>query len=288
MSRRTVTVTIGNLDEQAAVAVLSLEALPEADLVRLGYPIPPERLTIRSGRILPRAPASTLAGCREAIWDAVLAVVARWWKRPVFTRPMTLRLRPMSTVDVVVALDVTGALGAAGVRLVDRRGGRIVGGVTVLAFEGIAEQRPSTIPAEKPCPMSIEPLVWLPHRVPADRRSEGGPLPVDLDVDLVAWVSNPTDRVLSDATAYLEHLGGAPADFRAGRWNLGEFGPGMRFPLRWCVTASSAAAGQWAASIVVAATGFDPTRVRLPVAMGEYAPPETFELEIARAEPDVA
>jgi hypothetical protein len=112
-----------------------------------------------------------------------------------------------------------------------------------------------------------------------------GPIPAGYDVDVVAWITNTTEATLGDATAYLEHLGGADAEFRPATWNLGSFEPGGRFPLRWRIRGAPQATGDWQASIVVAASGFDPIRLRPSIAFGKLERVEAVPLDIAAAEP---
>jgi hypothetical protein len=276
------TVNVPNPSDGAAAATLRLEPLGEAELAQLGVDLPPERLTLRRARLTTTASATTLGGCAAAIWSAIVAFISWLLRRPVpFRRPtLNVRLDPRSSANVRVAIDVAGGTGAAALNLVDRRGGKIVGGVTLLVVEGPMNAPGEPIPARDPCPIDlVDYPFWLPAESLIDSPRYAGPAPAGREIDLVAWVTNPTNSRLEEATAYLEHLGGADAAFRPSTWNLGDLEPGARFPLRWRIEPRAGTTSQRPISVVVQAKGFDPIRLR-PVL--EIGPVGSVELVVAK------
>ena len=279
MATKRFTINVPNPSDGAAAPELRLEPVPEAELTALGYDLPAERLQILATRMTTNAPASTLTGCLDAIWVAILTLIFRILRRPVplRPRPLTVRLAPQSSADIHVVIHTAGGAGAAAMHLVDRRDGRVVGGVTLLVVEGLINAPGGFIPARSPCPLELaEPMYWLPAGSEPDAPRPGGPIPAGYDVELVAWVRNVGGGVLSDATAYLEHLGGAQADFRPARWNIGSIESGVGFPLMWRARGQLGAGGLATASIVVEAKGYDPTRLRADLDFGELHPAEVI------------
>lgn len=288
MAVRRFTINVPNPSNGAATASLRLEPVPETDLTALGYDLPAERLEIRAVRITSSAPASTLKGCLSAVWMTLVTIIYWLLRRPVpFRSPLNIRLEPRSAADVTVSIDAVGATGAAALHLVDRRGGRVVGGVTLLVLEGVAEPVGGPIAAPNPCPIVLtEDAFWLPAGSEPDAARFAGPVPAGYEVDLVARITNPTENVLEGATAYLEHLGGLDAEFRPATWNLGSFEPGATFPLRWRISARRGASGRSIGSIVVAANEFDPIRLRTTIEIGSLSPVEVVEVAEVTPGPD--
>ena len=275
MPARDVTIKVANSAEVAATASLRLEPVPEAELTALGYVLPAERLVIGNIRLTTRAPASTLAGCLDALRTLLSTIMFRLFGRPAPfpSRPLQVKLGPRSGADVRVRIDAVGAKGAAGVRLVDRRDGRVVGGVTILVLDGVVDATGPETPARNPCPIALaEDPYWLPVGMNAGEAPFVSPLPAGVNVQLVAWIANPTEQPLEDSVAYLEHLGTNAADFVPITWNLGTLQPGDRFPLRWQVESHPGVYGRWSASIVVASAGTDPVRLRATYAIGSEEP----------------
>jgi hypothetical protein len=286
MTARRFTVNVPNPSDGTVAPTLTLEPVTEAELTTFGYDIPLGRLKIRSTRMTTTAPASTLAGCVDGLWMLILALISWLIGRPIQAQPLTVRLDPQTGADVHVTIDAVGSNGVAAMHLVDRRGGEIVGGVTLLV--GGNSINVSTTPSEarNPCPLTLgEAPFWLPPGDEPDATRPAGPIPSGYDVDLVAWITNETEASLGDTTAYLEHLDGADAEFRPAIWSLGSFEPGSRFPLRWRVRGGNRAAGDWYPSIVVAAKGYDPIRLRPTITFGELARVEAVPAIEAGAEP---
>jgi hypothetical protein len=268
---RDVTIKVANASEVAATASLRLEVVPDAELTALGYVLPPERLVIGNVRLTTRAPASTLAGCVDALRTLLFTILFRLfgWPAPLPSRPLQVKLGPRSGAEVRVRIDAVGAKGATAVRVVDRRDGKVVGGVTILVLDGVGDTKIREIPAPNPCRIALaEDPYWLPVGADAGQAPFVGPLPAGIDVQLVAWIANPTEKPLEDAVAYLEHLGTNEADFVPITWNLGTMQPGDRFPLRWQVESHPGVYGTWSASIVVASAGTDPVRLHATYGIG--------------------
>ena len=287
MARRQFTVNVPSLGNASGEATLQLEPVTESELTASGLDLPVERLEIRSARLSSKASSTTLAGCLGVVWDAVVAILSWLFRRPIARRRPTLKIQldPRSAADVRISIDVGGTKGAAAMHLVDRRGGKVVGGVTLLVVEGAMQSPSGTIPAPNPCPMTfVDDPFWIPLGAAPDSPRYPGPIPSGFDVDLLAWIKNGTEEPLADATAYLEHLGGA-AEFQPSTWNLGEFEPGATFPLRWRLHPRAGTSGTWDASIVVAAKGFDPTRLRPTLSFGSLDAVDAVPVDIAAAEP---
>src|SRR5262245_5471902 len=135
MSVRQLSVEVPNPSDNPTPIVLRLEPVPENELARLGFDLPPERLSIRAARITTRSPSSTLEGCLTAVLLPLLAFLSRLLGRSVRPRPLRVQLPARTVGTVHVSIDVTGPRGAAALKLVDRRGGEVVGGVTILIVE---------------------------------------------------------------------------------------------------------------------------------------------------------
>lgn len=279
MPGRPITIQLPNPTDRDVRVEVRLETVPEDQLSSLGIDLPSERLRLRTARMTTLSRSSTFVGCLSAIQMTLVAFVRWLIGRPgeVRVRPLHVRIGPQSTTAVRVSIATIGAKGVAAMRLVDVRDGRVVGGVTIVVLEGVVEPVGHPIPAENPCPILLtEEPFWLPAPAEPNARRLGGPLPAGSDVKLVAWLTNPTKEPLEDATAYLEHLGGADAEFRPATWNLGSFEPGATFPATWLVRAQPSTSGSWTSSIVVESKGFEPIRLRHPIAFGRFMPDETL------------
>ena len=190
---------------------------------------------------------------------------------------LKLTLKPYASVDVHVTAVTSDpadrrAGGAAAIQVVDRRGGRIVGGAMFVCVDGRAGMSPGRFLAtKKPCPVT---LAQNPYGVPLD----GHPLkaiikmlPLAQTFTLVAPITNPRATTLQEVTVYLEHLGRTGATFVPGRWNVGALDPGQIFYATWTVTSGSMP-GNFEASVVVESRNADPTRLMVPVRMSEERP----------------
>lgn len=279
-------VKIANPTAGDDVAELRIEAVPEADLLSLGYELPPERLELRSVRLSSAVPASTLGGCLEAIRSFFLDVISWLLRRPIPTKPLFVRLTARSETFVRVNIKAAGPRGSAAVRVIDRRNGQIVGGVTLLALSGVEDQRIEAVRPANPCPIAlVSAPYWVPPGTEASAPPDGGPLPAGYEVDLIAWVTNPTESTIDWAVAYLEHLGGSLAEFTLTTWNLGSFEPKATFPLRWRVRTQPEAEGYWDASIVVTGSEMDPVRLLASYEIARPAPVEDVRSETSAVEP---
>lgn len=178
---------------------------------------------------------------------------------------LKLKVGARDSVDVyaIVATAAAPRPGATGLHVVDRRGGKDVGGVFVVCAEPpLADVAGVVVPARRPCPASLVDLFAVPagdEPVPANgvavRPGDG--------VDLVALVR--AAQALKGLQIYLEHLGVGNSEFNAATWNFGTVAKGQVVPARWGMQSSGWQTGVFRASVVVMADGFDPTRLD-----GEY------------------
>jgi hypothetical protein len=269
-------VTVPNPSSEAVASTLTLETVPAADLAAAGYSLPSRELRVRAASLAVSGGPAGLLGCSAVIWLAWRALVA-WVRRMLglapSVAPLHVELEPRGSIEVTVAIDVQDADGVAAVHLVDRRAGRIVGGVTLLAVNGLEAQPAVVIDAAKPCPLAVDGVPhWSPPGAEPDDPGFGPSMPFGSEVQLVVWIANRSETLLEQATAYLEHLGGSGARFDGITWHLGDLEPGARFPLVWTVSGRQARAGGWTASVVAAAAGFDPTRIPVRIGFAEQQP----------------
>jgi len=190
---------------------------------------------------------------------------------------LKLTLKARTSVDVHVTAITSDPAdrrigGTSAIQVVDRRGGKVVGGAMFVCVDGPAAMSPGKFLAtKKPCPVT---MAKNPYGVPLD----GHPLkaiiktlPLAQTFTLVVPITNPRATTLRDVTAYLEHLGRTGATFVPGRWNVGALEPGQVFYATWTVTSGSRP-GNFEASVVVESRNADPTRLMVPVRMSEERP----------------
>lgn len=277
-------VSVPNPSDDSAVTTLTLEPMPVSALRSAGYSLPERELRIRAARLIQEQDRAELLGCAGSVWLAVRwidGMLRRILGLAPSVPPVHLTLEPRASAEITIIIEIARGVGAAAMQVVDRRAGEVVGGVTLLAVNGISEHPPAVIEAAKPCPLVIDrESNWIPVGGEPDEEGFGPAAPSGSDIQLVIWVVNPTEIVLEEATAYLEHLGGSGATFVPTTWNLGTFEPGARFPLTWTVRGSGAKGGRWQASVVVAAAGLDPTRLAAYIAF--------VAQDVVEVEPDVA
>jgi hypothetical protein len=260
-------INVPNGTDRPALASLRLEPVSVADLADFALDVPSTELKIRSACL-------SLDDCppRRPFWLRFVEFVSfrrfghRWDDG---CKRLEIELEPQSAVDVHVAIKSAGREGVVAINLVDRREGRVAGGVTLLVIEGHPESAGQHIEAKNPCPVVLadEPN-WLPPGSEPDDDPTGGPIPMGYEVDLVAWITNPTQEVLAETTAYLEHLGSSQATFVPTTWNVGDFEPGARFPLVWRIQTDGSTSGSAAISIVAASIGTDPIRLAGRIELG--------------------
>jgi hypothetical protein len=190
---------------------------------------------------------------------------------------LTLTLKPYTSVDVYVTAVTADPPsqrdgGTAAVQVIDRRGGKVVGGAMFVCVDGPASVSPGTfLPTKRPCPVA---LAKNPYGVPLDGHPTKAiikTLPLAATFTLVVPITNPGGRALLDVTVYLEHLGRTGAAFLPGRWNVGTLTPGQVFYATWTVMSGSRP-GTFQASVVVESRNADPTRLMAPVRMSEERP----------------
>lgn len=178
---------------------------------------------------------------------------------------LRLTVAPFASIDVFIAVDTGDSPkpGIAGLHLIDRRGGKDVGGVMLVCADPPLQDLPGTIvPAPRPCPIVLAGTpqaiaagadpASASHLSPALARRDG--------FDLVAALVNPTEAPLREATAYLEHCGPGGAGFAAGVWNIGTLAPGDIFHASWRVGPGQDSAAVQPV-IVVSSARSDPVRL---------------------------
>lgn len=198
---------------------------------------------------------------------------------------LALELGLLASVKVFVVVDHAGGQGAAILHLVDRRGDE-TGGVMLACFEGIdADPAGSVIKPESPCPIELAgPIYACLEDDPGQEDPDG------IIVGGWSWVAVPLVNVGSDALsgafAYIEHLGGADADFDPGTWQMGELAPGDRFMAVWRIRVDSARV-PLQPGVVVGAEKTDPVRLAAQADLWERKPwqPERVERAVTEARP---
>ena len=187
-------------------------------------------------------------------------------------RALQVKLNPFSsaTVPAVVITKPGRKGGTAAFQLVDRRGRRVAGGVTLACVSPPPRDATAkTIAAANPCPVA---LAWPPYAItPGSDPSQRPPRPAitsGVACDLVAALTNKTRAALPNVQAYLEHLGGSDATFTPTIWNIGMLAPKQTFYATWAVRCTGVKAGAFTASMVVSSDGTDPTRLRVPISIG--------------------
>ena len=185
-------------------------------------------------------------------------------------RRVDLKLGPLESTKVYVVVDVAGGPGAALLHLVDRRGDE-TGGVMLACFEGIdADPAGTVVQPEQPCPIELAgPIYACLEDAPGQEDPDG------IIVGGWSWIAVPLVNVSSDvlpgAFGYVEHLGGADADFDPGTWQMGDLAPGEKFLAVWRVRVDSARV-PLGPCIVVGSDKTDPVRIGASVGLWERKP----------------
>ena len=241
MTRQVFSVSIPNASSTTVDVQLRLEPVSAATLKGLNIVLPPDDLKIAHAGIASDP-------CARA------------------GEPRTsLQLPPFTSVDMHIIVDTAGAASpaATGLQLIDHRQGKDVGGVLVVVCEPpIAEPPPQHVPALRPCPVSLRGHVYAVPigKNPADL-SLSVPLEPFVEVDLVAMVVNGSNRDLSGAHVYLEHLGTSGSTFMPGTWTIGRMARGDLFYATWRVTPAPGQGTKTTGSLVAIADGCEPTRL---------------------------
>jgi hypothetical protein len=187
-------------------------------------------------------------------------------------RTLQVKLNPFSsaTVTAVVITKPDRKGGTAAFQLVDRRGPRVAGGVTLACVsppprDAIA----NIIAAANPCPVILArpPYAIAPGADPSQRPPRPA-ITSGVACDLVAALTNKTRAALPNVQAYLEHLGGSDAAFTPTIWNIGTLAPKQVFYATWALRPMGSKTGAFTASMVVSSDGTDPTRLRVPISIG--------------------
>jgi hypothetical protein len=249
MATHRFTINIPNPGSRSARVDLALEPARPADVRRLGLELPRGKLRLTHAGIS-RDP------CAHGEPE------------------LRLSLRAYESVDVHVNVETAPARSPAGgvavVNLVDRRGGRIAGGVMLACVDPApADPAGQAVPTPRPCPVDLaDNPYWVePEEDPS--KPAGRVLPPNEELDLVVPLTNPRARPLPGVTAYLEHLGGSDAPFLPAAWNIGTLPRGDVFFATWRVRTSGVLTGGFDLSVVVQSDGTDPTRLTPRIRVGE-------------------
>jgi hypothetical protein len=232
-------VNVPNPTRSGASVELSLERGDLASLGQPGLDVPEAELEIAAASI-------SLEPCDEG------------------RGKLGVRLKPFTSIDVYVTATTADPPdpnigGAAVLHLVDRRFGKIAGGVMLVCLDGPHAETPGQLVTTRgTCPAELADLYFSDHETdPTKRRSRT--IPANDERTLVAAITNPTSRSLTDMTIYLEHLGSSGAVFTPQAWNAGSLQPSDTFYATWTVGSHGALPGSFEASIVV------DSKNRLPV-----------------------
>jgi len=191
-------------------------------------------------------------------------------------RTLQVKLDPFSsaTVTAVMITKSNRKGGTAAFQLVDRRGQRVAGGVTLACVSPpLRDVTAKTIAAANPCPvvLALPPYAIAPESNPSERPPRPA-ITSGVACDLVAALTNKTKAALPDVQAYLEHLGGSDLAFTPTIWNIGTLAPKQIFYATWAVRSTGSKTGAFTASIVVSSDGTDPTRLQVPISIGAQRP----------------
>lgn len=184
-------------------------------------------------------------------------------------RELKLRLEAHASIDVYLIVDTAAAKkpGAAGLHVIDSRGGKDVGGVFVVCVEPpLVEPVGAVVPTHRPCPASLADLFPVAPGSKPDKTRMIAVRPGD-GIELVALIA--ADRALKGVQVYLEHLGTCNAAFLPATWSVGSVQKGDVFAATWALQTSAWQTGTFRASVVVVADGFDPTRLNGDFTIGQ-------------------
>jgi hypothetical protein len=185
---------------------------------------------------------------------------------------LRLTLDPHESVDVhataTTAVPGGRAGGAAAMHIIDRRRGKVAGGVMFVCVDRPGPEAPGqTVATAKPCPVALAEEPYAVD-VDADPTATRRRLTPGATFVFVVPVTNPTRSRLGAVTVYLEHLGISDAAFLPVTWNVGTLAPGDVFYAAWTIVDAGSATGTFEASAVVQSKGRDATRLAAPFTIG--------------------
>jgi len=181
---------------------------------------------------------------------------------------LQLKLAGRASIDVYAIVETATAKrpGAAGLHVIDSRGGKDAGGVFILCVDPpLPEPAGAIVPTRRPCPALLADLYAVALGAEPDKANAIPVHPGDA-VTLVALIA--AKQKLSDTQVYLEHLGTGNAEFAPGSWNIGSLRKGDAFAATWAVQAGAWQTGTFRTSIVVLAEGYDATRLNGDLTIG--------------------
>lgn len=190
---------------------------------------------------------------------------------------LKLKLEPFASVDVYIVINTTPSRkpGIAAFHLVDRRKGKVAGGVFLVCANPPFTEPPSQIVSTpNPCPAALATDLYtiLPGNDPSKTSGANFILAGDT-MEIVAQITNPTAQPLKHAQVYLEHLGGSNAEFTPGTWNMGVLARGDVFYATWSIRTTAWQVGSFNVCLVVVSEGMDPVRLNgtIKLARGQRA-----------------
>jgi len=184
----------------------------------------------------------------------------------VRTKPnLKISLKPYTSTDVYVVVNTDRSIkrGVAAFNLIDRRDDKDVGGVLLMVVSPKYVEPPGqVINPKNPCPLGLADRMYviLPLADPS-RAAKIKNILLEMTLELVVPITNPTEKPLKGAQAYLEHLGGSSVEYMPGTWNIGELAPGDVFYATWTIRTKAWHAPIFHPCVVVSSEKTDPIRL---------------------------
>lgn len=182
----------------------------------------------------------------------------------VSKKSLKLTLKPFSSIHVYVNVEssLSKKQEVAGLHLVDTRKGKITGGVLLICTSKPLIESPVTvITSPNACSAVLAKGLYGIEVGKAVTKPQFRVVPSGKEIEMVAQITNPTANPLQNTRVYLEHLGGANAEFDPGIWNIGTLNKGEIFYATWKIRSKTWLRGYFEPSIVVSSQGSEPTRI---------------------------
>lgn len=247
MATHRFSINVPNPTAKAASVLLTLEAAKNTDLKNLCLNMHPETLEVENFFI-------TTDQC------------AKEGKQELQTK-----LDPYASLEVFVVIQTSAVTKPGNVfyNLIDKRGGTVVGGVLLACQEPVIPDGPGTVIGTKnPCPAILAADIYLAEADGDPRKPiPKNKIPFGVSVDIVAAITNPTPKPLSDVVVYLEHLGISGLEFEPGVWNVGTLEPKDVFYATWATKLNPLQNPKFSASVVVTSQRKDPVRLNSSFAL---------------------
>lgn len=179
-------------------------------------------------------------------------------------KSLNLKLKPFSSVQVYVMAESADSKkqAVAGFHIVDTRKSKTAGGVLLICSNAsLTEPAGVFITSPNCCPAVLVKKLYGVNPGEDVTRPRFRAIPSGKEIELIAQIINPTAKPLQDIKIYLEHLGGANAEFSPGTWNAGILNKGDVFYASWKLQSSNWLRSEFAPSIVVSSQGSEPVRL---------------------------